>query len=115
MSNINVNAYCETHGVSKQTSMDLQQAIGGTFQLPDGRSFWVDAVTVREIMSRIVPVIGAALETSGRVARNSTPPETRAAVPMSETTPVSETDGAAISERVERPAPVDKLWTDADD
>lgn len=34
---------------------------------------------------------------------------------MSETTPVYETDGAAISERVEGSAPVDKLWTDADD
>jgi hypothetical protein len=42
-------------------------------------------------------------------------PETRAVGAISETTPVSETDGAAISERVEMPSPVDKLWTDTDD
>ena len=38
----------------------LDTAIGGEYHLPDSRSFWVDAATVREILRRITPVLEAA-------------------------------------------------------
>lgn len=40
----------------------LEIAIGGSYELPDGRSFWLDRVAVREIMGRVGPVIEAECE-----------------------------------------------------
>lgn len=37
----------------------IDQAIGGSYQLEDGRSFWLDTVAVREILNRAMPVIEA--------------------------------------------------------
>lgn len=47
----------KTTELSKQAHVDLQVAIGGSYIMDDGRSFWIDAATVREIMKRITPVI----------------------------------------------------------
>lgn len=35
----------------------LDQAIGGEYVLPDGRAFWLDAVTVRAILGRALPAL----------------------------------------------------------
>lgn len=48
--------------ISKQCDMDLQAAIGGVYDLTDGRTFWVDHVVVREIMNRVRPILGAEAE-----------------------------------------------------
>lgn len=48
--------------LSAQASVDMQAAIGGAYVMDDGRSFWVDAATVREIMRRITPVVLAECE-----------------------------------------------------
>lgn len=48
--------------LTKQASMDLQAAIGGSYIMIDGRSFWIDHATVREIMNRITPFILAECE-----------------------------------------------------
>jgi GGDEF domain-containing protein len=49
-------------GVSKQALHDIDGLIGGKYELGDGRAFWIDGATVREIMRRITPVIGAEIE-----------------------------------------------------
>jgi hypothetical protein len=48
--------------ISKQCEYDLDAAIGGAYVMEDGRTFWVDHATVREITSRIRPIIGAECE-----------------------------------------------------
>lgn len=59
---------------------------------------------IRRIVDRfeVLNLLDEATKTGRDQPDDSPSPETRAAVPMSETTPVSETDGAAIPERVER-------------
>ena len=48
--------------LTKQALIDLQTAIGGSYVMSDGRSFWIDHATVREIMNRITPIILAECE-----------------------------------------------------
>lgn len=48
--------------LSKQASLDMQAAIGGSYVMDDGRSFWVDTATVREIMKRVTPIVLAECE-----------------------------------------------------
>ena len=48
--------------LSKQAMIDMECAIGGAYEMTDGRSFWIDAATVREIMKRITPVVLAECE-----------------------------------------------------
>ncbi len=52
----------KTTELSKQAHVDLQVAIGGSYIMTDGRSFWIDAAIVREIMKRTTPVILAECE-----------------------------------------------------
>lgn len=54
--------WCQPNGITKQAEYDIDRAIGGTYELPDGRSFWLDHVTVKEIMRRAVPFIAAECE-----------------------------------------------------
>lgn len=35
----------------------IETAIGGAYEMPDGRSFWVDAVVAREITRRVVAAL----------------------------------------------------------
>lgn len=49
-------------GITKQALHDIDAAIGGKYELGDGRQFWIDGATVREIMRRITPFIGAEIE-----------------------------------------------------
>jgi hypothetical protein len=48
--------------VTKQCEMDLNAALGGVYVMEDGRTFWVDHATVREMLRRILPVVGAEAE-----------------------------------------------------
>lgn len=57
------------HGVTKQCGCDLEMAIGGAYELPDGRKFWIDVASVREILNRIIPVVGAEVERQKFIAR----------------------------------------------
>jgi hypothetical protein len=52
---------------------NLDGAIGGTYQLPDGREFWMDAAAVRAILGRIEPVMLSWLEAQGRVTSTEAP------------------------------------------
>lgn len=55
-------AWCQPNGITKQAEYDINQAIGGSYELPDGRSFWLDHVVVKEIMRRAIPYIAAECE-----------------------------------------------------
>lgn len=35
----------------------IETAIGGSYELPDGRNFWIDAVAAREITRRVVAAL----------------------------------------------------------
>lgn len=48
--------------LSKQCEYDMDAAVGGAYVMDDGRTFWVDHATVREIMRRLRPIIGAECE-----------------------------------------------------
>jgi hypothetical protein len=48
--------------ISKQCEYDLDQAIGGSYELLDGRKFWMDKVVVWEVLRRIRPIVQAELE-----------------------------------------------------
>lgn len=48
--------------LSKQCDMDMQSVIGGAYVMEDGRTFWVDHATVREIMRRLRPIVSAEAE-----------------------------------------------------
>lgn len=60
----------------------LEMAIGGSYELPDGRSFWLEVVAVREIMGRVGPVIEAECERRSQQPTNGVvvPDELREAI-----------------------------------
>jgi hypothetical protein len=37
----------------------IEQAVGGAYQLPDGRKFWVDTAAAREIARRVTALLSA--------------------------------------------------------
>lgn len=39
----------------------IDQALGGAYELSDGRSFWIDHLAAKEIVRRVLPVMTAAL------------------------------------------------------
>lgn len=43
---------------------EIEARIGGAYHLPDGRKFWIDTATVREIINRIAPAIVTAIDQS---------------------------------------------------
>lgn len=67
--------WCQPNGITKQAEYDIDRAIGGTYELPDGRSFWLDHVAVKEIMRRAVPVIAAECERHRLIGGRTTKPE----------------------------------------
>ena len=60
-------------GITKQALHDIDSAIGGKYELADGRKFWIDGATVREIMRRITPFIGAEIERHRLMAEHNQP------------------------------------------
>ncbi len=38
----------------RDRATEIEQAIGGAYEMPDGRKFWIDAPVAREIVRRIM-------------------------------------------------------------
>ena len=45
--------------LEKQLETVIEAAVGGTYKMPDGRSFWIDAPVAREITRRVSSALAA--------------------------------------------------------
>ena len=43
--------------MDQETKIIIETAVGGAYQMPDGREFWIDGPVAREITRRVVEAL----------------------------------------------------------